>query len=265
MRLPPQLLALAVLVAGMALAPSSAAAAGAYNDFDCKPSRFKPMPVVLVHGTFANAQVNWSYLAPRLARRGWCVFALDYGQRNGVGATADIRTSARQLAAYVTRVRRATGARRVKLVGHSQGGMMPRWYLRFLRGRRYANELIALAPSNHGTRRAEGVPYESCPACAQQATGSLFLRRLNRGREVERGVDYTVLQTRYDDTIVPYRSAFLHGPRPQTTNVLLQRRCRANRANHGSVAFDPLVLRWVVHALRRNGPASPSFRPNCAS
>ena len=263
MRFPLALLTVAACLAAGILAPAAASAAGAYNDFDCKPSRSKPAPVVLVHGTFVNANLNWSYMGPRLARRGWCVFALDYGEYRGRGATGDIRDSARELARYVTRVRRATGARRVKLVGHSQGGMMPRYYLRFLRGRRYANELIALAPSNHGTTRAEGVPYEFCPACAQQATNSYFLRRLNRGREVERGVDYTVLQTRYDDTIVPYRSSLLSGPRAQLTNVLLQRRCPENRANHGSVAFDPLVFRSVLPALRRNGPASPRFKPAC--
>ena len=263
MRLHSILLTLTAFLAVTAFAPASASAAGAYNDFDCKPSRSKPKPVVLVHGTFANARVNWFYMGPELAKRGWCVFALDYGRRFGVGATGDIRASARQLARYVTRVRRATGARRVKLVGHSQGGMMPRWYLRYLRGRRYADELIALAPSNHGTTRAVGTSYEACPACAQQATNSAFLRKLNRGREVERGVDYTVIQTRYDNTVVPYRSAFLRGPRAQLTNVLLQRRCPENRANHGSVAFDPLVRQWVVHALRRNGPADPRFRPNC--
>src|SRR3712207_9000425 len=103
MRFP--LIALAA-VAVLLTAASSASAAGAYNDYDCKPTRSKP-PVVLVHGTFANGQLNWSYMGPRLAARGWCTFAFDYGVRNGVGATDDIRTSAKQLATIVTRVRRA--------------------------------------------------------------------------------------------------------------------------------------------------------------
>jgi triacylglycerol lipase len=263
MRFPLIVAALIACLAVTAVAPAGASAAGGYNDFDCKPTRSKPAPVVLVHGTFANGTLNWGYMGPQLARRGWCVYALTYGVRGGLGATGDMKRSARQLAAYVKRVRRATGARKVKLVGHSQGGMMPRWYLRFLKGARHVNELVALAPSNHGTRTAVGVPYAACPACAQQATNSSFLRKLNRGREVERGVDYTVLQTRYDTIIVPFRSAFLKGPRAQLTNVLLQRRCPSNRASHASVAFDPLVLQWVVHALRRDGPASPRFRPAC--
>jgi triacylglycerol lipase len=202
-------------------------------------------------------------MGPRLVDAGYCVFALDYGVRNGVGATDDIRKSAAQLRAYVNRVRRATGARRVQIVGHSQGGMMPRYYIRFLGGARHVEELIGLAPSNHGTRVAEGAVPAACPACAQQATSSSFMRKLNRGRDVEKGVDYTVIQTRLDTTIVPYRSAFLEGPRSQVTNVLLQRACPDNRAGHALVGFDPVVFQWIRNALRRDGPANPRFRPRC--
>ena len=51
----------------------------------------------------------------------------------------------------MTRVLAATGAAKVDLVGHSQGGMMPRYYLKFLGGAALVNRLVALAPSNHGT------------------------------------------------------------------------------------------------------------------
>ncbi len=45
----------------------------------------------------------------------------------------------------------ATGAKQVDIVGHSQGGMMPRYYLRFLGGAAKVETLVGLAPSNHGT------------------------------------------------------------------------------------------------------------------
>ena len=241
--------------------PASAPAKGAYNDFDCKPSAAHPRPVVLVHGTFATAQLNWSgYVAPKLVDDGWCVFALDYGNR----ATGDIRKSAEQLRAYVTRVRRATRAKKVLMVGHSQGGMMPRYYLRFLGGARYVEELVALAPSNHGTKVAEGRHTPGCPACEQQGTNSPFLRKLNRGREVEKGVDYTVIQTKKDTTIVPYTSAFLDGPKSQVSNVLIQRACPDDAASHAGMAFDPVALQWIRNALERSGPANPRFKPRCS-
>lgn len=49
------------------------------NDFDCKPSKAHPEPVVLLHGLFVTMSANWSYISPLLAERGYCVFALTYG------------------------------------------------------------------------------------------------------------------------------------------------------------------------------------------
>ena len=37
------------------------------------------------------------------------------------------------------------------MVGHSQGGMMPRYYIKFLGGADKVDDLVGLAPSNHGT------------------------------------------------------------------------------------------------------------------
>ncbi|GII95442.1 hypothetical protein Ssi02_56730 [Sinosporangium siamense] len=45
-----------------------------------------------------------------------------------------------------------TGATKVDLVGHSQGGgPLPRWYLKFLGGAPKVRKLIGLGAANHGT------------------------------------------------------------------------------------------------------------------
>ena len=112
--------------------------------------------MVLVHGTFADMSDSWQALSPLLRNHGYCVFALNYGAHGGsdalgVYATGDIADSAAQLSAFVDRVLAATGAGRVDLVGHSQGGMMPRYYLKYLGGAAKVRTLVGLAPSNHGT------------------------------------------------------------------------------------------------------------------
>ena len=56
------------------------------NDFTCRPSAEHPAPVVLVHGTFEGAADNWLTMSPQLNDAGYCVFALEYGDR----ATGDI-------------------------------------------------------------------------------------------------------------------------------------------------------------------------------
>lgn len=113
---------------------AGSAASSGWNDYSCKPSAAHPRPVVLVHGTFANGVDNWLTLAPYLTNRGYCVFSFDYGQLPGVPlfyALGPIDRSAEQLAVFVDKVLAATGAAETDLVGHSQGGMMPRYYLKF--------------------------------------------------------------------------------------------------------------------------------------
>jgi triacylglycerol lipase len=230
------------------------------NDPSCRPSDEHPYPVVLVHGTFEDMTSNWLELSPKLVADGYCVFALDYGRR----ATGRIQHSARELRRFVNHVLHITGAPKVALVGHSQGGMMPRWYIKFLGGKRTVNELVGLAPSNHGTDTPLAGPAgeNGCPACGQQAAGSKFLQKLNAGDETPGRVSYTQIETQYDEVVTPFESAFLaEGPR--TTNVLLQDDCPADTSEHLTIPFDPIAIQWVENALGRSGPADPSFTPVC--
>jgi triacylglycerol esterase/lipase EstA (alpha/beta hydrolase family) len=234
------------------------------NDWSCKPSAARPEPVVIVHGTFGDRKSLLDALSAAMVDDGYCVFSLDYGNR----ATEDIRKSARQLKRYVAKVLDATGAAKVSMVGHSQGGMMPRYYIKFLGGDAYVDDLIGLSPSNHGTTlTGSGSPIAAtgtfCTACIQQAAGSPFLTRLNAGDETPGDVSYTQITTKYDEVVVPYTSAYLaEGPR--TTNVTIQDSCPNDWAEHGFIASSPTALQWVLNALDRPGPADPAFKPDCA-
>jgi triacylglycerol lipase len=232
------------------------------NNWSCRPSSAHPKPVVLVHGTFLDQTESWDEMALVLEHAGYCVFALDYGHR----ATQRIQHAARELRTFVRRVLKATGARRVSIVGHSQGGMMPRYYLKFLAGTKHVDDLIGLAPSNHGTTLIAAKPvgkFADCPACSQQAAGSRFLRRLNAGDQTPGQVSYTVIETSHDEVVMPYKSAFLPAAAGRVTNVLLQDKCPADPAEHVTITYDPVAIQWVLNALGRNGPADPGFRPDC--
>ncbi|WP_326696738.1 alpha/beta fold hydrolase [Streptomyces sp. NBC_01754] len=258
-------LTLVVPTATATAAPASAQAATSrgWNDFSCKPSAAHPRPVVLVHGTFANSVDNWLVLAPYLVNRGYCVFSLDYGQLPGVpliGGLGPIDASAGQLAAYVDRVLAATGAPEADLVGHSQGGMMPHYYLKFLGGAAKVNALVGIAPDNHGTTLlglTRLLPYfpgvgdllgEHTPGLADQVAGSPFITQLTAGGDTVPGVRYTVIATRYDEVVTPYRTQYLDGP--NVRNVLLQDLCPLSLSEHVAIGtIDRVAFHEVANAL----------------
>jgi triacylglycerol esterase/lipase EstA (alpha/beta hydrolase family) len=249
------------------------------NDWSCRPSKQHPYPVILMHGTLFNENLTWQALSPELANAGYCVYGFDYGGGSdaayGVYGATDIPTSAEQLATFVNYVRISTGARQVDMVGHSQGGMLPRYYMKYLRGASNVHLLIGLAPSNHGTTlngadallaALHGVGINvltiaGCVACTQQINGSNgdFIAQLNAGGDTLPGPRYVVIESMYDEVVTPYQSAFLTGPRVQ--NILLQAQCPTDFSEHIGIVYDPVALQDVMNAL---GPDDPHFRPACS-
>jgi triacylglycerol esterase/lipase EstA (alpha/beta hydrolase family) len=231
--------------------------------------------VVLVHGTFIDMSASWQALSPLLANDGYCVFALNYGSSDGSGAvgvyaTGEIAHSAEELGAFVQRVLTATGASQVDVVGHSQGGIMPRWYMRFDGGARYVHTLVGLAPSNHGTTVngvftiGDHIPgadafFGVCEACEEQSAGSQFMETLNAGGETEPGVSYTVIESANDEVVTPYQSAFLSGT--NVTNVLLQAQCPLDQGEHLSMPYDHIADADVLTALDPAHPQHPACTP----
>ncbi|MFF7280134.1 alpha/beta fold hydrolase [Streptomyces griseorubiginosus] len=262
-------LAAVLLTAAVAVVPAAGTAQAAtapsagWNDWSCKPSTAHPRPVVLVHGTFANSVDNWLALAPYLENRGYCLFSFDYGQLSGVPlihGLGPIDKSAEQLKTFVDKVLAATGATETDLVGHSQGGLMPRYYLKFLGGAAKVNALVGIAPDNHGTTLSgltNLLPYfpgvgdfltTNTPALADQVVGSAFLTKLNAGGDTVPGVKYTVLATRYDEVVTPYQSQFLSGS--GVHNVLLQDLCPLDLSEHVAIGlFDRIAFHEVANAL----------------
>ena len=252
-----------------ALANPSASPPGA-NNWSCRPSAQHPDPVVLVNGTGEDMADGFSALSPLLVNTGYCVFAANFGGSPGnlLQGLGDIAQSAAELAAFVNQVLATTGAAQVDLVGHSQGGMMPRYYIKFLGGAARVHTLVGLAPSSHGTTLdgltsllqtlgtlLPGVPAaitSACAACTEQVAGSAFLDNLNTGGDTVSGPAYTVIETRYDEVVTPYTSAFLSGP--AVTNIVLQNVCPLDLTDHLGIADDTVALHLVLNAL---DPAHP--------
>ena len=253
---------LVVLVALLTVArPAAAQTPGVdpplANDFSCRSTEH-PVPVILVHGTFGDMTVSWNLFSPALVQSHYCVFALDLVNRG----MAPIDQSADKLAAFIDEVRQRTGAAKVSLVGHSQGGMLGRYVARYRGKLGVIDDIVGLAPSSHGTTNPLAPPLGGlgCPACAEQAAGSAFMQKLNAGEEAPPPPSYTVVSTRYDEVVTPYRSQALKG----ATNIVLQKRCPDDVTDHVGIIYDPTALEWTLNALDRPGPADPDFVPTCS-
>jgi pimeloyl-ACP methyl ester carboxylesterase len=246
------------------------------NDWDCRPGSRHPDPVVLVHGLTANQSVNWGYLAPILSREGYCVFSLTYGRSpfappplSQIGGLQRMEHSAHELGRFIDRVRRATHADKVDIVGHSEGSLMPNYYVKFLGGDRYVHRYIGMTPLWRGTtlygvaelNRLAGQFGLSpvlgtalaplCASCREFLHGSPFLRKMSSGGgPAVPGVTYTMIMTSHDELVKPYTSGRLDERNgAKVTNIVLQDHCPSDLAEHAAVAFDPVNAQYVLNAL----------------
>ena len=107
------------------------------NDYSCKPSITHPRPVVLVHATLLTEESWHPLFAPALVKEGYCVFALTYGRMPWIpffAALNHVAGSAQELANFADNVLKATNTSQVDLVGHSQGGILGRYWVDYLGG-----------------------------------------------------------------------------------------------------------------------------------
>jgi triacylglycerol esterase/lipase EstA (alpha/beta hydrolase family) len=221
-------------------------------------------PVLLVPGTAYSPQTDfgWNW-EPALTKLGipWCAVSLpDRGM-------SDIQVAGEYVVNAI-RTMYGRAGRRISVVGHSQGGMVPRWAFRFWPDTRsMVDDLIGLAPSNHGTLTAETTCQTVTGGCAasfwQQKDGSEFIKALNSYQETFPGISYTVAYTHTDWVVTPNLdesgSSSLHGGGGEIRNVAIQDVCPTDLNEHLAIGtYDPVAYALAIDALDHPGAAGPS-------
>lgn len=164
---------------------------------------------------------------------------------------------------------RRTDARKVDIVGHSQGSLMPNFYVKFLNGAKHVDDYVGVTPMWDGTDlaglaslaqigEALGIPQIAydvmkpyCASCRQFLKGSKFIKRMNsHGGPAVPGVDYTMIMTRNDELVQPYASGILEG----ATNLVVQGQCALDQSEHLSIIYDPITGADILNALDPRHP-----------
>ena len=211
---------------------------------------------------------NFSALGPYLASQGFCTFAPTYGEAIPgvpVGGIAPVPGPPPRWAHFIGQVRTATGAARVDLVGHSEGGFQALYGPKFIPGEAAAvARVVALAPPTHGTTFASlvtigddlgispltgAVIAAGCPACSELTTGSSLVSSLNAGPVAQPGIAYTVIASARDELVTPYGTESVS--EPGVSNETVQDFCPSTQSGTSA---------WPTTPTSRNSSQRPRSR-----
>lgn len=214
--------------------------------------------VLLVPGAGGNPALSFSVVGfERLLRPDhYAVCAVSLPE----AAFGDFQVQAEYVVASIRKMAARSG-RPVSVIGVSQGGMLPRWALKWWPDvRALVGKVIGLSPSNHGSPALTPLCALPCPPATRQGLpGSRFLAALNRGDETPGRVAYSVISSATDVTVPPW-SAYLKGDKDDS-NTKVQAVCPSRSVDHGHMAYDAVAIALVLDALRHPGPARASRIP----
>ena len=206
---------------------------------DPAPVTAERIPVVLVHGYFANR----GYFRPLVARLEACgagpVFV-----PNLRSWLAPIEAAEEGLDAAIERIVAGTGQPRVVLVGHSMGGLVARAYLA-RRGSERIARLVTVASPHHGTALAR---WGIGASARQMREGSAFLAALEASEAAASvRVEAVSIYSPHDNMVAPQASSRL----PWARNVALP------GLGHIAIAQSQALVRALLPELEAAGALAP--------
>ncbi|KAL7625172.1 hypothetical protein AAE478_004387 [Parahypoxylon ruwenzoriense] len=239
------------------------------NNFDCKSER---NPVVTLHGLGANRDTGLNRLQWELNGRGYCTFSLTYGAWDLVpwlGGLRPLADSAKEIASFVREVKDRTGAGKVDIVGHSEGGVQSIYVPMTQPGMSdIVEHVVALGPAIHGaqylgvtdllyiggniTREIGRVVQDvlGCPACDDLMTdGAVYNDFKKADKIVQPGNKVTIVMSESDVLVSPGISRV---DEPGVNNVVVQDTCPDDNVGHSGLVLDKGVWRLVLNALEEN-------------
>jgi len=246
------------------------------NDPECVPAPEHPTPVLFLHGTSRNMS-DFYATAESLHKEGFCVWGYNYGKNTGVSiqnlspsmyATGDIPTSVAEVSRYIDHVLEETEAPKLDIVGHSQGGMIPKAYIATY-GAEKVNRVVSMGAPFHGTEvNGHGsivrglinfaphiMTFFLSPASSQQIVGSNFIAWLNKQPDTVAGVTYTSFYSPDDTVVTPNETSKLTAvDGADVANVDVKDVCafKNDQIIHDDLPLSPTMASLIYWSLSRS-------------
>lgn len=254
-----RLLLALVLAFGVLAVPAQAATPRPAAATTCQPRAELDAArgvVLLVHGTGEEKSESWSWsYEPALRAAGFATCSVQLPD-HGLG---DFDVAAEYTVAAIRKAARLAG-RPIAVIGHSQGGALPVWAVKFFPDLDdKVTDVVSLAGPFDGTQLANELctAGQCAPLAWQLRHGARHVAAL-RNAPLPSGVDVTSISTQYDEIVRPQPAASIL---PGATNVMLQDVCAQDPTEHGTILGDPVAFALAVDAITHDGAASVSRLP----
>lgn len=237
-------------------------------------------PVIFLHGTGASSK-DWNNAAAAVSEQGMCPWTIDYGRSGAtvmaiapVGGYGDVDESAREIEAQIADIMATTGAEKVSLVGHSQGGTQTKKYIQQLGHADNVDRVVTLGATYHGTTLNGSAGFLSglikvfphlssffaSTGSLQQLVDTPQVTALDQFPDTAPGILYTAGYSPSDTTATPNQTSMLEaGGGADVVNVNVETQCTdAGKIPHPQLPSSQASVNLVLWGLNRSaGDTAP--------
>ncbi|CAG8971952.1 hypothetical protein HYALB_00003288 [Hymenoscyphus albidus] len=242
------------------------------NDFGCK-STVHTNPVIIIHALLSNPDVDLNLFQEDLKSKGYCTFTTIYGNHKHlapwIGGLTSVRESSETLSDFILEVIQKTGASKVDLVGHSEGGVMALYVpMTHPEAAAKVERIVSLGPAVHGAlyygltnlwykngdfsrETASAVlHFLGCAACDDMATGGeIYNDFKDSKRIVPEGIKATIIMSTKDTLVAPDASRI---EEVGVRNVMVQDSCPEDDVGHAGLAWDTGIWDIIRNELNED-------------
>lgn len=205
----------------------------------------------MIYG-FGATRRTMGILENRLKQDGYTIFSLNLGGFFGTFNTSSIEETARHIDSKIEKLYKKYNIKgKLSIVGHSKGGLIGQYYVKFLGGSKRVKTLITLGTPHNGNPWALPLAYSPLglilKSLRQMTPMSTFIKTLKETNFPKHIKVYSIYSK--DDTICPFPVGVLE----EAENI---NNIEISGASHSELLIKKNVFNAIKHALIDEMPES---------
>lgn len=207
-------------------------------------------PVLMIYG-FGATRRTMAILENRLRQDGYTIFSINLGGILGTFNTDSIEETARKVDTKIEYLYKKFNIKgRLSIVGHSKGGLIGQYYIKFLNGKR-VRTFVTMGTPHNGNPWATIGAYTPvgwlCPSVKQMAPQSDFIKKLKSTPFPKHIKVFSIFSK--SDTVCPFPVSVLD-------ETAIIKNIEIPNVTHSEFLIKKNVYNAIKHALNDEMPES---------